>query len=87
MDDKEIEVEVSETKAQSTPLDLSSGPSMGVINLSDMIGKAINSGKKKLKKLKVKEALEALESDESEAMSDEELLTRNAVSAVSKMKV
>lgn len=82
MDDKEIEVEVSETKAQSTPLDLSSGPSMGVINLSDMIGKAINSGKKKLKKLKVKEALEALESDESEAMSDEELLTRNAVSAV-----
>jgi len=82
MDDKEIEVEVSEPKAQGTPIDLSNGASMGVINLSDMIGKAINSGKKKVKKLKIKEALEAVTTDESEAMSDEEILTRNAMSAV-----
>ncbi len=81
MDNKEIEVEVSETKAQASPIDLSSGPSMGVINLSDMIGKAINSGKKKLKKLKVKEALIALENDESEALSDEDTINKKALSA------
>jgi ATP-dependent HslUV protease ATP-binding subunit HslU len=82
MDDKEIEVEVAESKAPSQPIDLSGGASLGVINLGDMIGKAMNSGKKKLKKLTVKEALEALTNEESESMSDEDALTKNAVHAV-----
>ncbi len=82
LDDKEIEVDVAEPKPQNTPLDISSGASMGVINLSDMIGKAINTGKKTRKKLNIKDALEALCNEESEAMSDEETLTKNALKTV-----
>ncbi len=82
LDDNEIEVEVSDAKKNSAPFDLSAGAGIGVINVSDMLGKALSSGKKKKKKMKIKEALEALIADETEEMSDDDLITRNAINAV-----
>jgi ATP-dependent HslUV protease ATP-binding subunit HslU len=83
LDNKEIEVQINESRPQNTPIDISgNGASMGVINLSDMIGKAMNSGsKKKQVKLKISEAIESLTQDESEEMSDEDMLIRNALKA------
>ena len=55
---------------------------MGVVNLSDMIGKALNSGKKKQKKLTVKDALEQIINEECDNMSDDDTVTKNAINAV-----
>jgi len=84
MDKKEIDIEVKEQKSAMPPIDLSSsnGSSMGVINLSDMLGKALTGDKKKLKKLTIKEALETVTSEETENLSDEESLLKDAISSV-----
>ena len=83
INDKEIEIEVAEAKPQVSPIDLSGGgASMGVVNLSDMIGKALNSGKKKLKKLKVKEALDILTDEECDTMSDDDSITKIAIESI-----
>ncbi len=84
MDKKEIDIEVKEQKSALPPIDLSNGngTSMGVINLSDMLGKALTGDKKKLKKLTIKEALETVTSEESENLSDEEGLLKDAIASV-----
>ena len=82
LDNKEIDIEISEPKAKPAPIDLSGGASMGVVNLSDMIGKALNSGKKKQKKLTVKDALEQIINEECDNMSDDDTVTKNAINAV-----
>jgi ATP-dependent HslUV protease ATP-binding subunit HslU len=58
------------------------GASMGVLNISDILGKAIGGDKMKQKKLTVEDALEIITSEESEKMIDEEKTVMNAVSAV-----
>jgi|SaaInlStandDraft_6_1057023.scaffolds.fasta_scaffold08125_3 ATP-dependent HslUV protease ATP-binding subunit HslU len=84
MDSKEIDIEVREQKQPISPIDLggAGGSSMGVINLSDMLGKALTSDKKKLKKLTIKEALEAVTVEEAENLSDEDSLIKLAISSV-----
>ena len=82
LDDKEIDIEVNENKPLTPPIDIGSGGSMGVINLSDMLGKAINTGRKKMKKLKIKDAIEILTKEEAESLSDEENLSKNAIELV-----
>ncbi|MBT4989858.1 MAG: ATP-dependent protease ATPase subunit HslU [Rickettsiales bacterium] len=84
MDNKEIDIEVKEQKSPISPIDLSngSGASMGVINLSDMLGKALTNDKKKVKKLNIKEALEIVTSEEAENLADEDFLIKNAISSV-----
>ena len=60
LDDTEIEIEVVEPK-QNMPVDVTgTGASMGVINLSDMLGKALSHKKKQLRKLKISVALDYL---------------------------
>jgi ATP-dependent HslUV protease ATP-binding subunit HslU len=58
------------------------GASMGVLNLSDMLGKAFGSEKMKQKKLYIEDAMPILISEESEKMVDEEKITLQAVKAV-----
>ncbi|MBT4921814.1 MAG: AAA domain-containing protein, partial [Rickettsiales bacterium] len=84
MDSKEIDIEVREQKQPISPIDLggAGGSSMGVINLSDMLGKALTSDKKKLKKLTIKEALETVTVEEAENLSDEDSLIKLAISSV-----
>ncbi len=58
------------------------GAAMGVLNMSDMLGKALGSEKTKQKKLAVEEALEVITSEESDKMIDEDKTIINAVNSV-----
>jgi ATP-dependent HslUV protease ATP-binding subunit HslU len=58
------------------------GASMGIMNISDILGKAIGGDKMKQKKLTVADALKIITSEESEKMIDEEKTVMTAVSAV-----
>lgn len=58
------------------------GAAMGVLNISDMIGKALGSNKTKLKKMTVKEALEVLISEESDKLIDPDKATITALNLV-----
>ncbi len=84
LDDKEIEVDVMESSASGMPsFDIPGmpGASMGMINLNDIMGKAMGPRSEK-KKMTVKEAGKILESDESDKLVDEDGLTREALKAV-----
>lgn len=58
------------------------GASMGVLNLGDILGKAMGGDKMKQKKLTIEDALEIITSEESEKMIDEEKMVLHAVKAV-----
>lgn len=58
------------------------GAAMGVLNMSDMLGKAFGGEKTKQKKLVVEDALEIITSEESDKMIDEDKTIMNAVNAV-----
>ena len=79
LDDREIEIDLRETGGV-TGFDIPGMPGtpMGVINLSDMLGKAFGGPVKK-KKLRVKDAYEPLIAEESDKLLDDEAMTREAV--------
>lgn len=86
LDDKEIEIELQE--ASSSPFNSLDIPGMpggqvGVLNLSDMLGKAMGSGPKmKLRRLSVKAAYESILSEESDKLVDEENIIKLAIEMV-----
>ncbi len=78
MDDKEIEIEVAETSpGQSFELP-GMGGNIGMINLSDMLGKAMGARTKK-RKTTVKESHDMLVADEAEKLLDLEQVTAEAL--------
>jgi ATP-dependent HslUV protease ATP-binding subunit HslU len=81
---QEIEIEVVEPQQPASPLDIpgSSGASMGVINLSDMLGKALSNNKKKLRKLQVEVALHYLMQEEYANLLDEDMIIKNSINMV-----
>ena len=83
LEDKEIDIEVADNPAAAQNFDIPGMPggSMGVINLSDMLGKAF-VGKTKIKRMTVKQGREALLQDESEKLLDQDHITRDAIHAV-----
>ncbi len=84
LDDKEIEVEVAENASSGMPsFDIPGmpGASMGMINLNDIMGKAMGTKTEK-KKMTVKEAGKVLESDESDKLVDEDSLHKEALKTV-----
>ena len=84
LDDKEIEVEVAESSSSGMPsFDIPGmpGASMGMINLNDIMGKAMGPKTEK-KKMTVKEAGKILESDESDKLVDEDSLIKEALQTV-----
>ena len=58
------------------------GSAMGILNVSEMLGKAIGSDKMKQKKLSVEDALKIITSEESDKIIDEEKTVANAIYAV-----
>ncbi len=85
MDDTEIEIQVSDHSPLQTPsIDIPGmpGAAMGVLNIGDVLGKALGANRTKNKKLKVKEALERLISEESDKLLDEEKIIQNAIKLV-----
>ena len=83
LDEKEIEIEVSEKSNPLPLLDIpgSAGGSMGVMNITDILGKNFGSLKKK-KKVKVKESYKILIEQEMEKLLDNEIIQKEAKTRV-----
>jgi ATP-dependent HslUV protease ATP-binding subunit HslU len=84
LDDREIEVEVSDTTGPGMPtFDIPGmpGAQMGMINIGDMLGKAFGQPAKK-RRITVAESHAVLLADESDKLLDYESVVRDAISAV-----
>jgi len=83
MDDTEIEIEIADTTNPMGGFEIPGmpGASVGVMNISDMMGKAFGERTKK-RKLSVVESYEILVADESDKMLDEDQLVSEALHAV-----
>jgi ATP-dependent HslUV protease ATP-binding subunit HslU len=76
LDDKEVELSLAETGSPMQGLDLPGG--VGMINLSEMLGK-LGGGRTKTVKLAVRDALSPLVTEESDKLLDQDSLTREAL--------
>lgn len=81
LQDKEIDIEVSDTGNASFPSFDIPGGQMGVLNISDIIGKAMG-GRTKARRMTVEESAKILIAEESEKLLDQEKVTKEAVDAV-----
>jgi len=82
LDEKEIEIEFVQT-AQLPSFDLPGmpGASVGVMNLSDMLGKALG-GVRKTRRTSVKDSYELLIAEESDKLLDQDALVQEAIRSV-----
>jgi ATP-dependent HslUV protease ATP-binding subunit HslU len=80
LNDKEIEIEVSDSGGGFPMFDIPGGQ-MGMVNLQDMLGKAMG-GRKKTRRVTVKDSYELLIAEESDKLLDTDQLTTEAVYAV-----
>jgi ATP-dependent HslUV protease ATP-binding subunit HslU len=83
LDDREVEIQVADNAAGMPTFDIPGvpGASMGMLNLSDMLGKAFGN-RTKPRKVRVKDALAVLLSEESDKLLDQETVIKDAISAV-----
>jgi len=84
MNDKEIEIQVTESLSQTLPtfeIPGAPGASMGMINLGDVLGRAFG-GAQKPKRMTVEEAMKVLIADESDKLLDQEKIVREALTDV-----
>lgn len=85
LNDKEIEIEVLDTGSGGMPtFDIPGMPGgqVGMINLNDMLGKALGGAPTKKRKLKVGEAYEILINEESDKLIDEDSIVSQAITMV-----
>ncbi len=80
MDDKEIEIEVADSAQPSFEIPGMGGANIGVMNLSDMLGKAMGGRTKKIKTT-VKGSHDFLIDDESDKLIDQDQINREALRA------
>lgn len=79
---REIEIEVLDSGSSfSTNFDIP-GAHIGMINITDMIGKVMGNEKKKKSRMTVEDAIKNLTAEESDKMIDEEKIVKEAVIAV-----
>jgi ATP-dependent HslUV protease ATP-binding subunit HslU len=71
MDDKEIELQLAETASPVQGLDIPGGGNVGMINLSEMLGK-LGGQRTKTAKLLVRDAVAPLVTEESDKLLDQE---------------
>ncbi|MDP6953140.1 MAG: ATP-dependent protease ATPase subunit HslU [Alphaproteobacteria bacterium] len=82
--DREIDVEVQETGIPGMPtFDIPGmpGASMGMININEMLGKAMG-GRTKTRHMRIDESYEVLMAEESDRLLDEERVVREAIATV-----
>ncbi|WP_421730851.1 ATP-dependent protease ATPase subunit HslU [Brevundimonas sp.] len=78
MDDKEIQIDLADNASPLGGLDMGQGGgNVGLINLSDMLGKI--GGRTRSVKTTVKDAVAPLTAEESDKLLDQDSLTREAV--------
>ncbi len=84
LSDREIELEVADTGIPGMPtFDIPGmpGAQMGMINIGDMLGKALG-GRTRKRRLTVQESYDILMEEESDKLLDEDRMQREALSAV-----
>ena len=84
LDDKEVEIEVSDAGGLQLPaMDIPGmpGAQMGMINLNDIFGKAFG-GQTKKRRMTVAESYDVLISDEADKLLDDEKVVHEALNAV-----
>ncbi len=83
LDDKEIEIEVLDTGGGMPTMDIPGmpGSSVGMIDLSDMLGKAFGQ-RTKTRRMTVSESHAILVPEESDKLIDQEQIVQEAISAV-----
>jgi ATP-dependent HslUV protease ATP-binding subunit HslU len=82
MDDKEIEIEVADTGNGGMPsfeIPGMPGANIGVMNINDMLSKAMGGKKTKTRKTTVKESYGLLINDESDKLLDQDEVVRRAL--------
>jgi len=82
--EREIDVEVQETGIPGMPtFDIPGmpGASMGMININEMLGKAMG-GRTKTRRMRIDESYEVLMAEESDRLLDEERVVREAITTV-----
>jgi ATP-dependent HslUV protease ATP-binding subunit HslU len=79
--DKEIEIQVSDSGGSGMPMFDIPGGQMGMINLQDMLGKAMG-GRTKARKTTVKDSYDLLIAEESDKLLDSDQVTTEALKAV-----
>ncbi|MBU0583847.1 MAG: ATP-dependent protease ATPase subunit HslU [Alphaproteobacteria bacterium] len=82
LDDKEIEVEVADTGTGGMPgFDIPGMPggNIGVLNINDMLQKAMGGAKTKTRKTTVKESYAVLINDESDKLLDQDEVVRRSL--------
>ena len=85
IDNTEIEIEIADNSSScsgSFEIPGIPGAAMGVLNMKDMIGKAIGLERTKLKKLLIKDAIEILSAEESEKLIDEDKIVFSAIKSI-----
>lgn len=81
LNDKEIELQVSDAGGSSFEIPGMPGGSASVINLSDMLGKAFG-GRTKTRRMTVKASHDVLMAEESDKLLDQDQIVQEAVEAV-----
>ncbi|HCR85213.1 MAG TPA: HslU--HslV peptidase ATPase subunit [Alphaproteobacteria bacterium] len=85
LDKREIEIDVQDSGGSGLPMfDIPGMPGgqMGMINLSDILGKSFGGGKTKKRKILVEEAYDILIAEESDKLIDEEKIVKEAIFSV-----
>ena len=83
IDDKEIEIQVADSGAGAMPtFDIPGmpGAQMGMLNLNDMLSKALGGGRTKTRRMSVRESYQVLIAEESEKLLDQEKVIAEAIS-------
>ena len=78
MDDKEIELQLADTASPIQGLDVGGAGNIGLLNLSDMLGK-LGGGRTRSVRTTVRDALQPLLAEESDKLLDQDSLTREAL--------
>jgi ATP-dependent HslUV protease ATP-binding subunit HslU len=82
INDREVEIEVADSGGSfASGFDVPGGH-VGMINISEMIGKAIGGDKTKKVRMSVEDALKTLIDEESEKIIDEDKIIKNALKSV-----
>ncbi|MBI5164321.1 MAG: ATP-dependent protease ATPase subunit HslU [Magnetospirillum sp.] len=84
LDDKEVEIHVADSGGGMPTFEIPGmpGAQMGMINLSDMLGKALGGGRTKPRRMTVKDAAGVLLAEESDRLLDQEAVVKDAIWAV-----
>jgi ATP-dependent HslUV protease ATP-binding subunit HslU len=82
LDDKEIEIQVAESASMpSFEIPGMPGSQVGMINLSDMLGKALGQ-RTKPRKVSVKDSFDILMAEESDKLIDDDMMIQEAIKIV-----